>query len=180
MSKFAERVRAFNLGMSFQDEYAREISVFKSDVLHRLSSGEKLTPSQVEVLLTIEPILINQKLTEWIKAVISSKERQRGLLSDYRISEAYMRQRTWPDGQWRIYGEVLDMYTLPKSSILQDPAQVSERSVAAIRTRISQLGTTRSSAQMLPAAASPSTGRILPLSGIFDHLLNSSGDLVPN
>lgn len=133
MSKFAERVRAFNLGMSFQDEYAREISVFKSDVLHRLSSGEKLTPSQVEVLLTIEPILINQKLTEWIKAVISSKERQRGLLSDYRISEAYMRQRTWPDGQWRIYGEVLDMYALPESSILQDPAQVSEHSVAAIR-----------------------------------------------
>lgn len=133
MSSFEEKVRAFNLGMSFQDGYVREISAFKADVLHRLSLGERLTSAQAEVLLTTNSAFIDQTLTEWGKVIFTSKIRLCRLLSDFHISEAYMQQRTWADGQWRIYGEVLDMYILPDSAVLKAPTQVSERSVTAIR-----------------------------------------------
>ena len=133
MSSFEEKVQAFNIGMSFQEDYAREIDSFRLFTVNRLRSGEPPTPAQASVLLTLDPISIDRVLTSWSKAVSDSRDKLRRFLANYLIVDAYMQQRSWSDGQWRIYGEVLDMYALPDSELLRAPDQVNKQAVAAIR-----------------------------------------------
>ena len=133
MISFEDRVRAFNLGMSFQDQYALEIRNFALSVVRSLKSGSALDPSISKMLLTTDPDIISKTMLRWSNAVSSSKLGLRDLLANYHISQAYFLQRTWADGHFRIYGDVLDMYELPNSSALKTPHQVSRKSVEAIR-----------------------------------------------
>ena len=133
MISFEDRVRAFNLGMSFQDQYALEIRNFVSSVIRKLKSGNVLDPRIAEILLTNDPHIISKTLIPWSDGIAATKNRLHNLLANYHISQAYLLQRSWARGHSNIYGHVLDMYELPNSSVLRTPYQVSYKSVEAIR-----------------------------------------------
>lgn len=133
MTDFARKCAAFDLGLSFQEPYAQRIRAFTADVTERLANGRPLTPEQDELLLTRDPLQIRETLLPWADGIVASEHRLRKLLAEYAITEAYFEQRTWPDGQSRLYETVLDIYAFPRNPALDTPVQASDVSVAAIR-----------------------------------------------
>lgn len=133
MIDFKQRVSAFELGMSFQERYAREIKGFVADIVERINTGQALSTEQSALLLITDPVTISEVLIPWSNSILESRIRLHNLLAEYLITDAYFAQRTWADGHSRIYGDVLDMYEFPNSPILRTPAQASYESVDAIR-----------------------------------------------
>lgn len=133
MSSFEQRVAVFQMALEFPKPYARDIRGFVEDVLNRQKAGIDLTEHQAKLLLTNNPVRIQENLLVWADAVEASVHRLRDLLVRAEISSAFCNVRGWPDNHWRIYEYVLDMYVFANNPALQSPHEAAAQSVAAIQ-----------------------------------------------